>query len=78
MVETQLHVGEMTDIMTDLELDVAMTGRRQHHTVQIPVQCRSTISYNIYAESNQSYRCRTRIEAGINSMPRLDAGMPQM
>ena len=76
MVETQLQVGDMNDIMTDLELDVAMAGRRQHHTVLIPVQLRNTVSYNIYAESNQSYRCRTRIVAGANSTP-LDAGMPR-
>ena len=77
MVETQLKVGDMNDIMTDWELDIAMVGRRQHHTVLIPVQHRGTVSYNIYGESNQSYRCRTRIEAGAKSMPCLDAGTPQ-
>jgi hypothetical protein len=42
------------------------------------VQLKDTVSYNIYSESNQSYRCRTRIMAGKNADAKLDAGIPQM
>ena len=78
MVETELTVGDMNDVMTDIELEITMLGRRQPFIVRLPVQLRNTVSYNIYSESNQSFRCRTRIAAGKTAGITLDAGVPQM
>ena len=78
MVATELTVGDLNDVMTDIELEISMLGRRQTYTVKLPVQLKNTVSYNIYSESNQSYRCRTRIMAGKNADAKLDAGIPQM
>ena len=76
--ECKITVGEFEDCFQDLELEIEMDGRRQRQTIRIPVQLKDSVNFKISGESEQSYRCRTRIVAGKQNNPLPENAMPQM
>ena len=76
--ECKITVGAFEDCFQDLELEIEMDGRRQRQTIKIPFQLKNSVNFKISGESEQSYRCRTRIVAGKQNCPLPENAMPQM
>ncbi|MBR6371787.1 MAG: ADP-ribosylglycohydrolase family protein [Victivallales bacterium] len=77
-MECSITVGQFDDFIQDLELEVELAGRRQRQIVRIPFQLKDTTVFALCGESEQSYRCRTRIVAGRKNSQLHENAMPQL
>lgn len=68
-MDWDLIVGEMPEAMTYLELEIELQGRKPSQIVKIPVQQTDAFNFSYTRESNQSYRCRTRITQAKANTP---------
>ncbi len=77
-IDAALMVGEMTETMTYLELEIELLGRRARQIRLIPVQKAGTVFYPVGLEGEKPYRHRIKTEAAKRDGLRLTNMIPQL